>query len=83
MNFVVLGELPVLTDSHHGEDKLRQLREYTVIIVLTYRKIDIISADHILVEMADLLQVLPLRLVILRTVRILNICFSSKAIPQL
>ena len=61
--FFILCELFVWIDCHCGENQLGQLREYTVIVVLTDSKVDIVASDHVLIQMADLLDVLPLGLV--------------------
>ena len=61
--FFILRELFVWIDCHCGENQLRQLREYAVIVVLTDSKVDIVASNHVLIQVADLLDVLPLGLV--------------------
>ena len=64
------------------------MRENTIIIVLTDGEVDIVTANHVLVQMADLLHVLPLCLVIRRATAAAaslkkSIVLASEAIPEL
>ena len=54
-----------------------------VIVILTDRKVDVITTDHVLEEMADLLYVLPFGLVDPRVVIILSVCLRSETVPEL
>ena len=63
MYLLVAGELLIVTDTHCGEDKLAQLCEDSIVVILTYRKVHIVASNHILVKQADLPHVLPLSFV--------------------
>ena len=77
VHLLVACKLFVITDAHRRKDKLRQLREYAVIVVLTDGKVDVIASNHVDIKVAQLLDVLPLAFVL-----VLNL-FGAETIPQL
>jgi len=64
VHLLVAGKLFVITYADCRKDKLRQLREYAVIVVLTDGKVDIVASNHVDVEVAQLLYMLPLAFVL-------------------
>lgn len=77
VHLLVACKLFVITDAHRREDKLRQLREYAVIVVLTDGEVDVVASNHVDVEVAQLLYMLPFAFVL-----VLNL-FGAETIPQL
>ena len=65
MHFLICGQFFIVADADRGKDKLGQLREDAVTVVFADGKVDIVTSDHVEVQAADLLDVLPLTLVLI------------------
>lgn len=77
VHLLVACKLFVIAYAHRRKYKLRQLREYAVIVVLTDGKVDVVASNHVDVEVAQLLYMLPLAFVL-----VLHL-FGAETIPQL
>ena len=78
MYLFIRRQLFIVLDAYGCEYKLRQLCEYRVIVVLTDRKVDIVTTDHVEEYLTKLFDVLPLALILV-TLHL----FASEAIPKL
>jgi len=77
VDFLVRPELRYRAACDCLENARGQLREDIVRVILAKREVDVVSGNHIVVECAQLLQVLPLLFV-----RVALHSFVAKAIPQ-
>ena len=78
MYLFIRRQLFIVLDADGGKYQLRQLREYRVIIILTDRKVHIVTTDHVEEDLAQLFDVLPFALILVA----LHL-FASEAIPKL
>ena len=57
---LVAGQLFVVLNRQARQHELRHLREDAVIVILANGKVDVVARNHVLIQLAELLQVLPL-----------------------
>ena len=76
VNFFVGNQLLVVTYAQSGKYKLAELCEYTVVVVLADREVDVVTCNHVEVHGAQLADVSPLSLVLI-SVHI----FRPEAVP--
>lgn len=78
VDFVVLTHFFVVACGYGSEDHLRELSKNAVVVVFTNSEINIIASNHVMVQLAYNLHVLPLLLV--------DIClnlFLLETVPKL
>ena len=77
VHFFVRGQLLVAAHAQRCEHELRQLCENTVFVVLADGEVDVVAADHVQVQLAQLLNVPPLALVL-----VVSDLFGAEAVPE-
>ena len=63
VNFVVFTHFFVVACGYGGEHHLRELRENAIVIVFTNSEVNVIARNHVMIQLANSLNMLPLLLI--------------------